>query len=133
MKKLGVIIGGILFVAIGIFLIIHGKAQAERCTEETVGTVIEIKEDTTIDDEGDISYTYYPVIEYKVGENTVSKQSSTGSGTSKYSVNDKVDILYNPNNIEEYIIKGDKSSNLFGIVFIVLGAVVFVLGIVRKF
>ena len=81
-----------------------------------------------------------PVIAYQLRINdpevkpeTITKQSNIGSTPSKYKVNDKVDILYNSNNIEEFIIKGDKSSNVIGIIFIVLGGIVFVCGIIRKF
>ena len=39
---------------------------------------------------------------------------------------EKVEILYNPNKIDEYIIKGDNTSGILGIVFIVVGAVLLV-------
>ena len=133
MKKIIVIIVGILFAAIGIFLFISGKNQEKRCTVETVGTVIEIIEDISTDSDGDETHSYYPVIEYKVGDKIISKKSSTGSNPSKYHVNDKIAILYNPDKIDEYIIKGDKTSNILGIAFAVAGSIVAIIGIVKKF
>lgn len=114
---------GIVFVAIGIYLLISGNELAKRCTEETVGTVVEIVREESTDSDGYTDYTYYPVIKYQANNQTVSKKSSTGSGSSGYNVNDKVEILYNPNNVEEYIIKGDKSSNFIGIIFVVVGVI----------
>lgn len=132
MKKIGVIIFGIVFAIIGIFVIIKGNEQAKRCTEETVGIVIDIKEELSTDDDGRTIYTYYPVIQYTVGDRTITKKSSSGSSSMAYNLNDKVDILYNPNKVEEYIIKGDKTSNIIGIVFIVLGIIVCIAGVTKE-
>ena len=131
MQKLKVIIIGIVFLAVGIFMFVKGNAQAKRCTEEAVGKVVEMHEDVSTDSDGQITYTYYPIIEYTAGDKTVSKQSDTGS--SNYKINDSVTILYNPDNVEEYVIKGDNSSNIFGIAFIALGAVTLVIGIIKRF
>lgn len=146
MKKVLVVLVGLLFVGIGIFVLVSGNAKVKRCTVETVGMVVEIKEERTTDSEGDYQYTYYPVIRYQAGDRTITKQSSSGSSSnsrlslgavsfssskSKYSVNDSIEIMYNPDNVEEFIIKGDKGSNIIGIVFIVLGSLAAVLGIIK--
>lgn len=136
MKKIFTILFGLVFVAVGIFSLMNGNKQIKNCTVETVGTVVQIKEEMgTEEDEDGITrttYTYYPVIEYKAGDKTITKQYSTGSNSLKYKTNDKVDILYNPNNVEEYIIKGDKSSNILGVIFIVAGAFVSIAGVFVK-
>ena len=133
MKRVLPVILGIVIIAVGVFLTIKSKDLEKKCTAEAVGTVVEIVREETQDEDNFTRYTYYPVIEYKAGDRTVTKQSSTGSGTSEYNVNDKIDILYNPDNVEEYIIKGDKTSNIIGIIFIVVGIVVSVLGVIKKF
>ncbi len=133
MKKIGVIIVGIIFLAVGIFLFVRGKNREKNCTAETVGTIIEIKEDTSTDtDTGRITYVYYPIIEYKAGESMVRRQGENGSSNPNYKVNDKINILYNPNNIEEFMIKGDNSSNIVAIIFVILGAAVVILGFFKK-
>ena len=58
MKKIIVIIAGILFIAVGIFLFISGKNQEKRCTVEAVGTVVEIIEDISRDSDGDETYSF---------------------------------------------------------------------------
>ena len=133
MKKIGVIIFGIVFAVIGIFVLKNGKDLEKRCTVEVEGTVIEIKEEMSTDSDNQTSYTYYPVIEYKAGEKTVTKKSNTGSSSSKYNINDKIVVLYNPEKEDEFIIKGDKSSSMLGIIFIIVGVAVVVLGVVKRF
>ena len=137
MKKLGVIIFALIFVAVGIFMFVRGNELSKRCTEETVGRVVSIIEEENYETDTETgnsytTYTYYPVIEYEVDGNKVSKKYNTGSGDRKYSVNQKIDIMYNPNNVEEYIIKGDISSNIMGIIFTVLGLIVLGVGIFNK-
>ena len=132
MKKLGVILIGIISIAVGIFIFLSGQGKVKRCTIETVGTVVGINQESSIDEDGITTYTYYPIIEYNVGDRKITKQSENGSGASEYMLNDKVDILYNPENIEEFIIKGDK-SNIIGIVFVVVGIIVVGTGIIKRF
>ena len=135
-KKILVIVIALVFVGIGVFLIIRGNELAKRCTEEAVGTVVEIKMEESLesDEYGTHTiYTYYPIIEYKAGDKTVTKQSENGaSGQSAYKLNDKIDILYNPQNVEEFIVKGDNSSNFMGIIFIVAGVLALGVGIFAK-
>ena len=136
MKKIIVILFGLVSIGIGIFLLINANALSKRCTMKTVGTVVDIKVEENIEDDEGITrtvYTYYPVIEYDAENKTVKKQSSTGSNSPKYKVNDRINILYNPNNIEEFIIEGDKSSNIIGIIFIVVGIVVAFIGAIKRF
>lgn len=134
-RKLFVILFGVVFVGIGIFLMLKGNDMAKRCTAKATGTVVEVieEEENNTDDAG-YTYMYFPVIEYKAEEQTISQKYSTGDGNQdKYKVGDKVDVLYDPNKPEDYLIKGDeKTSNIMGIVFIVMGAVVAVVGIVKK-
>ena len=63
---------------------IKEKEQAKRCTEETVGIVTEIKDDTSIDEDGNLTHTYYPIIQYTAGDRIITKQSSSGSSSSIY-------------------------------------------------
>lgn len=135
-RKLLVILMGIVFVGIGIYLLVKGNDMAKRCTAETKGTVVEVIEEVEENNDSDghsYSYTYYPVIEFKAGEETVNKKYSTGYGNrNKYSVGDQIDILYDPNKPTDYLIKGDKTSNMLGIIFIVAGAVVTLIGVVKS-
>ena len=136
MKKIVAILLGILIIGVGIFLFINAKGLSKRCTVETTATVVDVKVEENLEEEDGVTrtvYTYYPVLEYKVGDTTVSKQSTNGASTPQYKINDTIDILYNPDKVEEYVIKGDTSSNIVGIIFIVVGVVVTLIGIIKRF
>lgn len=120
---------GIIFAAAGIVVMIQGDSLNKRCTEEAIGTVVEIICETSYSDtENQYSDTYYPVIEYQVGDRTISQKSRSGENPPKYKVGQQVEIYYNPNNVEEYIIKGDSTPTVLGIGFIVLGAIAVAVG-----
>ena len=132
MKKVLTIIVGVIFLGVGIFMFIRNNNLIKKCTEEVDGIVVDMKEDYSSDDDG-TSYIYYPIIEYKVGEEIIKGTMDKGSSNPSYKIGDKVTILYNPNNKNEFIVKGDKSSSIFSVVFIGLGILVIILGIVLLF
>ena len=68
-----------------------------------------------------VSYIYYPIIEYKVGEDTVRVKFDSGSNVPAYDINAKITVLYNPSNTKEFIIKGEKSADIVSIAFMVMG------------
>ena len=136
MRKLFVILVGIVFVGLGVYLLVSGNDMAKRCTAETTGKVVEVIEEVEENHDADgysVTHTYYPVIEFKAGEETVNKKYSSGTGNrNKYSVGENIDILYDSNKPTDFLIKGDKTSNILGIVFIVAGLVVAVIGVVKS-
>ena len=127
LQKIGVIIVGIIFVGVGVFMFIKDRNLVKNCTEETSATVVDFEEEFQTDDDGS-TYMYYPVIEYNVGEQTIKSKMDKGSSTPAYKLNEKITILYNPNKVNEFIVKGDKSLNIFSFVFIGLGALLTVYG-----
>lgn len=123
MKKYCLILVGIIFVAVGIFIYFKNQYLVKNCTMETVATVVNMKEDLTTDDDT-TRYIYYPIIEYKASGEKVTVQMDNGSNPPSYSIGDTVTILYNPNKVKEFIVKGENSSSIFSIVFIVIGVCV---------
>ena len=119
MKKIIVVLCGILFAAVGIWVLKSGNEKSKRCTQEAIGTVVDIIEKRETNSDGDIEYKYYPVIRYEAGGKTITKQGyaspsssssinvgggfTLSSSHSKYKENDSVKIFYNPDNIEEFI------------------------------
>ena len=127
MNRFIVIIIGIVLLTAGAFLLIKNNMLIKNCTVEAEATVVDMDQEYSADDGGD--YMYYPIIEYKVGEETVRATMSKGSGTPEYNINDKIAILYNPDNTEEFIVKGESSSKLISILFIALGVLVTGIGV----
>ena len=129
MKKFLPALVGVIFLAVGIFMYFQNQRLAKVCTVEAEATVVNMKEEMESDEDG-MRYVYYPVIEYKAGSETVEVTMASGSNTPAYSINDKVTILYNPNKVKEFIVKGDKTSGIFSYVFIGLGVLVTGCGVV---
>lgn len=125
MQRFIVVIVGVIFLAVGGFMYFKNANLVKNCTVEAVATVVDMKQDLSTDDTT-TSYIYYPIIEYTANSNTVRVTMDKGSSTPAYSINEKITILYNPNNTKQFLVKGDNSSNIFSIVFVVLG--VFVTG-----
>ena len=129
MQKFGCLIVGIIFIGVAVFMYFKNSNLVKNCTVDAIATVVDMREDFTADSDGS-GYMYYPIIEYQAGENKVEVEMSTGSSTPAYRINEKINILYNPNKTDEFIIKGDSTSNIISIVFGVLGLGLFAYGIV---
>lgn len=133
MQRYLAIIVGIIMLLAGGFLFYKNANLTKKCTEEAEATIIDMKEEISADSDGLSSYVYYPIIEYKVGENIIKATMDSGSSTPQYSINQKIIVLYNPNNNKEFIVKGDKSSNIMSIVMMTLGTFVTGYGIYIAF
>ncbi len=130
-NRLIMIVSGLIAIGLGIFIMVSGNYLARVCTEETIGTVVEILRDEETDSDGFTSVVYTPQIEYKVGEQVVTAKMIGSSNASDHSIGEQIKIMYNPDSIEEHMIKGDNSSNIGGIIWIVLGSVVLLAGVVK--
>ena len=78
-RKLILVILGIVSIGLGIFIIVSGNELAKVCTEETTGTIVGILREEETDSEGYMSIVYTPQIEYKVGEQLFTEK---GNGSS---------------------------------------------------
>lgn len=123
-RFLGIIIG-VIFIAAGAFLFYKNNNLAKNCTVEVEAIVVDMKEELSTDADT-TSFLYYPIIEYKAGNDTIRVEMDNGSNPPRYSINEKITILYNPNKTKEFIVKGENSSNIFSFVFMAIG--VFVTG-----
>lgn len=128
MKRFGALIVGLIFLVVGGFMFFRNKSLAENCTVEAEATVVDMREDITSEGDG-IRYMYYPIIEYKAGDDTVSGTLNEGSSTPAYRIGETLTILYNPNNTQEFLVKGS-SGTLFSLIFAGIGVVITVVGIV---
>ena len=121
MQRFLVAIVGVLILATGIFLYFKNDSLVKNCTVETEAVVVDMKQEFSTDSDSGATYMYYPILEYKVGDNTIRVTMSSGSSTPQYNIDQKITILYNPNKTKEFIIKGENSLGIFGIVFTVIG------------
>ena len=126
-KFIGIIVG-VIFLAVGIFIYYRNSYLVKNCTVETIATIVDMVQE--ISNDGDtFDYMYYPIIEYKVNDDTIRVTMSSGSNVPEYNIDEKISILYNPNKTKEFIVKGEKTSSIFSIIFMALGALITVYGI----
>ncbi len=120
-----IIIISICSIVVGIYLIYNRVSIMKKCSVETIGEVVDITNKLFNTSKRRHYYKLYPVISYQAGDRTIIKENRDSS--SKYERKDKVYVLYNPNNVEEYIIKGDNRKIIIGIFYITAGVIVCIL------
>ena len=123
------LIVGLIFVVVAIWAITSEVKSRKNCTQETTAVVVDYEKDDHIDSNGKRSNSYFPIVKYQVEGISYKEKYTTGSGRKKYKIEEEVQIAYNPNDVREFYIKGDKGPFLIGGVFIFLGTVAVIVGI----
>ena len=120
----------VVIIIVGIVVIFLDSGLQMKCTEQTTGTVVDIECREYYDSDTGYTYSYFPVIEYQVGDRTITQMSNIGEYPSRYKVGDQVEICYNPNDVEQFVIKGDSSANLIGFACVGLGSIAVIAAII---
>ena len=127
LKKFIPLLIGLILLGGSVFFYFRAGELVKVCTEKTTATVVNMREDFSVDADTDgTRYIYYPVIEYEAAGQTV-KGELDASNPPAYSVNDKVDILYNPNKTSEFIVVGENQNFSWillgglGVIFLAVG------------
>ena len=120
---------GIVFLSVGIGLRVNENKKKENCTQPVVATVKNMVKDRSYKDIDDIiTYYWYPVYEYKVGDAIYTRISNIGNVKKQYEIGQKVNILVNPNNPEE-IYNDNEKQELIGKIFLVVGIALLLIGL----
>lgn len=120
---------GIVFAIVGYFTFKGYKEKELKCTYEVSGMVSDLIRKVSEDSDGNESVSYHPVFTYRVGDLTYIKEYSYGGSSSNYHIGEDVILLLDPNNYDEYLVKGDISPKLFSIIFGGLGSVMVLIGL----
>ena len=129
----------LIFGGAGIFVIVSYFNTSENirnakkvCTETTTAVVVSVRTETRTETTKSEIRTkntykvYFSTLQYTAGgKDIVTEREATRSGA--YYEGQKLTIMYNPNNPEEYYITGIDEEN--SIVAPIVGAVVFVIGL----
>lgn len=125
-KGILLIISG-LVCFVGFLIVYMGIRKRKRCTELAVAKIVDIKRSSDTDDKGNKSYRYRPVLEFKVGTQTIRKAAGVSSDKSKaYRVGDMVNVDFNPLKPKEFMTKKQKTGAFKGVVLMCAGVVAFV-------
>lgn len=120
---------GLVFTIVGICVYQNHTHKVEVCTYEVAGSVIDLEAKRSTNSDGDSTTAYYPVFRYEVGDLTYVKESNSGSSNPRYHIGESVVMLLNPNNYDEYLVKGDSSPIIFCLIFGGLGVVSLLIGV----
>ena len=118
------VVTGIVFLIAGIVMKNNSQKIRERCTQKTIGKVIDIAKIEM--DRYD--YTWVPIFEYMVGERKFKKESRYGGVQNKYKIGQEIEVYYNPENPNDSYI-GKEEGKSTGFFAIIIGATVIGIGI----
>ena len=106
--KLAILIGGAIFICIGVLLTISEFSVRKACCASTVGYINDIRRDT----DSDCHIIFINYVAYSIGGVEYLKKSPIGRHRNKYYVGQETLVFYNPSNPEQCILKIDKSTSL---------------------
>lgn len=121
---------GILSVLLGFLSRKSTVKKNRRCSAFTMGQVVHVERER-LSREDDDSNEYTPIFGYYVnGVYFTGKSNISSSRKRQYRIGDPAEILYNPMNPSEFVIKGksEKSSNGFSRVMFIFGIVLIIIG-----
>ena len=125
---------GALFFALSHFFYTSIQRKQKDCVISALATIVEIQQVTSsATGDGIPTTSWYPVYEYTVGEQTIRKRSAFGFTKDKYYVGQRVEIKYNPQNMNEFYNPSDQSRKMIvafqwiGIALMVMGVIALVL------
>lgn len=128
-KRLLVIVIGVAFILIGVYLLKSENTTREKCTVKVEGRVIELKEEK----DSDGNPIYYPIIEYEADGMKRRATGKTGQNPPKYGLGQEFEIYYNPNRVTEIRIEDDDTINTaLPVILIVIGGVAALIGVISK-
>ena len=117
---------GIIIIVIGIISIIIHKKKRERYTLSIEAEVVDI----TIKDGPDSSIFDVAIYKYINNEGKeVVVRATTGTNRCKHNIGDKVILLFNENDMSDFIDPSIKFDTIFDITFILFGVVFIVMSI----
>ncbi len=127
-----VLLIGLAFLAAGILLIVKQLKSMKNNTASVMAKVSGYHTEMRHDSDGRNTVVYYPVMRYYASGKWYEKKSSVGRGSQKYGIGERVELLYDPQRPEEFIIAGDKAMLILGIIAALLGIGVCVLSFFAK-
>ena len=126
MSDLFFLVVGIIIAAIGLLLIMAKVLTYIKCTVSMNAPVVKLETDETYF--RGVKHTYYhPVVEYIVdGKSYTQTAPFRTLRKTKYAIDSKMEICYNPKNPEEMRFVGHPFPLPLGLVFLFIGAVLII-------
>lgn len=126
---------GAAISAIGIIGLFKGSGKKKRCTASALAVIAEIEKDTE-EPEGESTrkkYTYTPIYEFTVNGNTIRKSGGFYSHNEKeFRVGDTVNVTYNPDKPEEFLVNGKNGGRAFSVALLLFGLFIIAIAFTQK-
>ena len=110
---------GIIFMFTGIILMRKHKNRQTNCTTPAQATVLE-NQKVFFPAETE-QYSWFPIIKYTINGKGYKTRHYHGTAKEKYKIGEVIDILYNPEKPEEYIIIKENSFKRIEVIFVFVG------------
>lgn len=124
---------GVLFLGIGLGFNAYNSRLEKKCTDKTTATVVDIKSQQTSRRKNGHhtveTVTYAPVVEYTVDGKKFKKSSNIYSSNNDNYIGEEIEIYYDPNDPQQVYIKDENASEIFVLVFSLIGGVFFIIGV----
>ena len=120
---------GVIFCAVGWGLRHSRQRRIARCTERTQGTVIDLVRRVG-GSGGSYGVSWHPVFSYFVGDQQAVKESNYGASQAKFMIGQPVTVFYDPRDPNTYIVQEEKLGGLLSRVFLIIGTVALLVGVV---
>lgn len=120
-----IFITGFTFCIIGILLFVHSIYINNHCTENTVGLITDVFYETKSTYDVKHPLNYYDENKYFAKVKYLDKEVNIPILKDEFSIGEEVNIKYNPNDTEEFIM--DDESSFSGNFLILLGVVLIII------
>lgn len=120
------IIAGVLLVGLAVSMRLYAKRKDARCSACAAGQVVANELVTSRSVDG-FSSSYFPVVRFRpVGQGELTVRHRVGARPPRYKVGEYVDVKYNPNNLNEFVLPRDyKGLGFIAILLCLLGVITF--------
>jgi len=128
----GLLIFAVIFGGAGFLLFNKQLKDKKKNTAEGAAEVISYYTEISHSSKGGRSTVHYPIIRYEVNGQWYEHRSSSGRGSKPYEIGTLIRIMYDPEDPNNFIIYGDNTSYILGIVFMAIGVGVAYLALTGK-
>lgn len=102
---------GAIFAIVGLITLIKDLHDKKVCTQEKAATIVEYEIKVQHGDSDEAPHnTYFPVFSFYADGREIRKVGNVGYTYQKYNVGTEMDILYDPENPEHFIVPSNKKT-----------------------